>query len=159
MTSTVYIFTRGVLWRNWSLLANLSVVPVFFSFSTLPLHCPALFGILAGWLHSRHLGQLTERVSTRSDLRLILCQCRFLMPHWKWQHGISWAQHTYTPVILPPYAGARSHIHTHLTVMGEHWRSRTSLSLPPTLLELLSKVPLSPSLSFSPANLSPHPLV
>lgn len=29
--------------------------------------CPALFGILAEWLHSHHLGQLAERVSA-SDL-------------------------------------------------------------------------------------------
>lgn len=158
MTSTVYIFTRGVLWRNWSLLANLSVVPVFYTFSTLPLYCPALFGILAGWLHSRHLGQLTERVSTRSDLRLILCQRRFLMPHWKWQHGISWAQHTYTPVILPCMQ-AHDHTYTHISLSWVSTEEVAPLFLFPQLCSSFFQKSPSLSLSLSPANLSPHPLV
>lgn len=95
----------------------------------------------------------------QSDLQLILWHCGFLMPHWRWQHGISWAQHTHTLIIS---ACMHVHIHTHTATSLSRVSTEevTPLSLPFPLVFWWvfqhSLTPLLPSSSWlaSPSCLS-----
>lgn len=93
--------------------------------------CPALFGILAEWLHSHHLGQLTERVSA-SDLTCSWFSASAVFWCPSGDDSMALAElSTHKAVIIGACMHAHIHTctHSHLTVTAEHWRNHTSLSL------------------------------
>lgn len=104
--------------------------------------------------------------SERSDLQLILCQTRFLMPHWRRQQGISWAQHMHGLILA---ACLPAHVHTVTSLSWVSTKELTPLflfsgslllaenSLTSPYLFLLASFP--PRLSVLPTSPPPHSLV
>lgn len=157
------------------------LIPVFFRTHNFPIGYHScgdppsttvkLFGILAEWLHSHHLGPLTERTSASGlTCSWFSASAGFWCPTRDGSMTLAELSiHTHT-LIISAFMHVHIHIYTHhtyrpLTAVDKHWRSHTSLSLSPSLLEFLSAFLLtSPHLfllaCFSPVSCQPpssHP--